>query len=948
MKAKYLFYSLALASAFTACTQEELFEAPALESNEVANRPVAGVVTFVNDEVDSRYNRQDASFEKNDKLGLYLMDSFTYKGEKDNRNGTYWQWQSCWWDMYDMENYISSNYAYVNDGNNNWVNHASRLVEGNYIALFPQNEVATNRAELWHPIKANVDLVAHSTKKRYYVNRDNQFFVGYEQIHRDQEAQADGNLEAKISMKPILTYARMKFDNNQADMIRLKKVVFTLPNNVNLPNVAFIEPENIAMTDEAAQTYLGVNWDDLDPMMAGLEAPYWAWSNREAMAEYDANTLCGEEQAPYRQGKYDRTTFTHAAARSMVRYATTGPTPYGFDARTYAASREYTFNFPGDGVILKGNEEGVDKTLTRAEISIALPAFENWGDYDWNDMKVVVYADKLKNEDAEDEEWVAGYIASQSKVGPQGLVNADWNLGSLSLWDNDKMSDFGTVELRIDDEYFVALNEIEVSSDKDFYNLVKGRLADANTAKEVKLTVKPYEGTTLNVNADVVQLIDAYEAKWGDKVDITFTGDVQLNAANSIHKFIYAGVNVTLNADQEVTEKISYTAESTDQTTGVVTPATGIKELINSKTLTVLSEIAEGVKVTNSSVMVVKTDVVKGKTSSGKVHTLSNNGFLTLNNGATVTYLTNNGEAEVEAGDNGIVTVAGLANNGSLNNCEECSKAVLDVTTGTLKVTSSMTNKGVVNVYGTLEAKKIENQDLHTHADGTLEAVINNKGVIKSNYLVNNATINTYGDFIGVTAEGGQANPKLKNNAVVNGYGGNLGSFDNGGNGELYVKTEDIHVSSYAFSLGKIIFEGVKNGHVTGGNSERIFQTTADMKGSEIDEAMLKTAATHIWLSNNLTIDYNATTGECLWTVARRNLLAKLTVKTKKSVKFLSEVTEGECHLMATDFVVESEGKLTIEDALKMTVKSFKGSIDVTTGAVFKDVKGNTPTVNHK
>ena len=28
MKAKYLFYSLALASAFTACTQDELFDAP--------------------------------------------------------------------------------------------------------------------------------------------------------------------------------------------------------------------------------------------------------------------------------------------------------------------------------------------------------------------------------------------------------------------------------------------------------------------------------------------------------------------------------------------------------------------------------------------------------------------------------------------------------------------------------------------------------------------------------------------------------------------------------------------------------------------------------------------------------------------------------------------------------------------------------------------------------
>ena len=96
MKAKYLFYSLALASAFTACTQDELFDAPALESNDVGGRPVAGVVPFVGDKVESRYNSEAATFETGDQMGLYLMDEVRGWGELPNANKTYWQWQSCW------------------------------------------------------------------------------------------------------------------------------------------------------------------------------------------------------------------------------------------------------------------------------------------------------------------------------------------------------------------------------------------------------------------------------------------------------------------------------------------------------------------------------------------------------------------------------------------------------------------------------------------------------------------------------------------------------------------------------------------------------------------------------------------------------------------------------------------------------------------------------------
>lgn len=256
MKKKYLFYSLALASAFAACTQDEMFDAPVLESSDSDGRPVAGVVTFVGDEVGSRYNSEQAKFENGDQMGLYLMDEFRgYHegsiGELADANTTYWQWQSSWWTMYKMVDYINSNYGYVyNAENGEWINRASQLVEGNYIAMFPQNLRATNRRDLWHPINANVDLVDHTETPRYYVNRENQFFVGYEQVMRDDKpGEETGELRMNVSMKPILTYAKMFFENQAANDFKIKKVVFKAKDGAALPNVAYVKPSEIMKKD---------------------------------------------------------------------------------------------------------------------------------------------------------------------------------------------------------------------------------------------------------------------------------------------------------------------------------------------------------------------------------------------------------------------------------------------------------------------------------------------------------------------------------------------------------------------------------------------------------------------------------------------------------------------------------------------------------------------------
>ena len=911
MKAKYLFYSFALASAFTACSQDEMFDAPALESNEVAGRSVAGVVTFVNDEIESRYNVQDAKFENGDQMGLYLMDEFTREGEKANANKTYWNYQSAWWNMYNMVNYISTNYGYVyNAETKEWVNRASQLVEGNYIALFPKNELATNRRDLWHPIKANLDLQAHSTLDRYYVNRDNQFFVGYEQIKRDQKAgEETGELRANITMKPILTYLRMVVDNDASDKMRVRKVVFTKANKGYLPNVAYVKPAGIEMTDAAAQQKLGKTFNPIIPSIENLKAPYWAWTNREEMAKKVEETeSCTKYIAA--QGIYDRATFTHAAARDMVQYDNTvisGEVPYGMT--NTSASKEYTFNFPGNGVELAGNYES-NSDLTKVTISIALPAFEGW-----NDLKVVVYADKWDGK-----QWVAGYI-SEIK-GATGELNAAWNLSNMTLWDSDLMSNFPTATLAIDNGYFTKMDVIEVGSDKDFYNLVKGRLADADTNEGVELTVKPYAGTTLNVNQDVVDLVDAYAAENGaHKINITFTnGYVKLNAKNSVHKFNYSDVYLTLDADQTIVEPISEEE---------------IIRITNNgqSTLTVLNSVNTWVN--NYGTMVVKKDVVNDKTIFGYVEELYNAAFLTLGNGAEVHYLQNNLDAktDVEAGS-GAANVDELYNMGYYDAaCKTCGQAILNVNSGVLRV-DTFNNEAEVNNASTIEVRIMNNTNVHVHA-GVKEGIINNNGTIKAikdvtdPALTNRATVNNFGTI----------ELKLSNYADVNGNGGNIEKLQNvtvkdkNGvevSGIFYVKSSDIHVKTLGDSNGKIVFDGVINQFVgTEGNDTKIYQTVEDVKDSNIDEVMTKTGITVLWLSHNVTIEQGTDGKAKTWSGANRSKLTGIVVKAGKTVTLTSDKTGTALNIPNAVLTVESTAKLKINNAMNVTVKSYNGNIDL-------------------
>ena len=832
MKAKYLFYSLALASAFTACTQDELFDAPALESNDVAGRPVAGVVTFVGDEVGSRYNSEAAKFENGDQMGLYLMDEFTGIGEELNANNTHWTWQSCWWNMYNMVDYISTNYGYVyNAETGEWINRASQLIEGNYIAMFPQNTRATNRRDLWHPINANVDLVDHSTEPRYYVNRENQFFVGYEQIMRDQKAgEETGELTADISMKPILTYAKFKLVNEGNFNFIVKKVVFKAHGGGTLPNVAYVKPANI--TSEGT-------YKILNKYEKTVEAPRWAFKNYN----YIVDGKEGPCDELYAWSKYDRTTYTQAAARSMVQYASTadGHIPYGMTDAEAVPTYEYVFNFPADADILYGGIEATSVDQTSSTISIALPAFEGW-----KNMEVVVYGEMQDDRGI----YRPGILRKRTDVD-----NGKFTLNQLKEWEMGKAIAMSTVNF--DHNYFYQQEELRVSTTEDLINLLTASLSDADTSDDVIPFSVQYYGNGLEITKEVVDLIKAYEADNNTDVIVTFNNQDRVSTpvifkTDAIDMFEYNGVNAVVEVPQTITGEVKGINELRNFSTITVA---GVKDIYNAQ-LTAVSIVNEVGATFTASYAVVNAE--GGIHNEGTVDlsattvngNIQNDAVMNAGNGSDVNGTVTNDNNCLNCGDDkATLTINGLGVD-YLNNADDV------VVNGGLTIVNNFTNNGSTVNNGEIKGDgQIDNYSvIDNYGKITIKGILFNHAAGK----INNGDIEA--DKAGVITDG-----LVKNGGEINAYKGTIKSLlnlvqESDGeklNGVLRVwAAEGNEVQSEIGSCGTIIFEDVNAQHIaTEGSDLRVYRTAENKLSSELEVSLEYTDASQIWTSFDIHFD---------------------------------------------------------------------------------------------
>lgn len=897
MKTKYLFYSLALASAFAACSQEELIEAPVAENN-LANRPVAGVVEFSTEGVESRFNHESAEWEDGDVFGLYLMDEYKgnftgapngadcpgehknanqylakkLDGVADEVNGySLWAYQDHWFGMYQFVNNIQSNYPFTySSSDETWTNDA-KLVEGNYFAMYPQNEKALNRRELWHEIDPSITLKKHSDynngKDKYFLNLDNQFFLGYSQIYRNETSSAEGALKMDLSLKGALVPVHLRIRGWSDTRVKLDKIEFKSASGAAMPTLAYIEP-----AQESTNNMITSNWVTVTPKAT---APYYNWYEKT-----DCNTTI------HGKGLYNEDlTWTRKTIQSLVRWAAPGEEgrmPYGCDSNV---AYEYSFAFPGEfaeKVILEDEKTDV------VNVYFALPAFMGQ-DENRETVEESVYAaiygwQWIAEDNNGNGRWQYGILTNTKLGNDASSVNKSFNLDGtmLSSWINaEEGKYFLLIETDYDNYGWVPVSQALVSSTEEMNNSIKGAVTSHNSGETVQVTVQP-DAEGVEVEEELVEWLTE-QSKYYKQIEITFDGSrdgkVYFNDNNTMfvntkpmesnHNVIFkyeGGVELINNAVQDVK---NYTMAMTATIT-------------NNGTINVLenAEISANTTVVNNGTMIVGGTELTSKVLAD----VTNYNTLTMKKNSTMGAISNKGgKANVE----GNTTVASFTNENGTVDCNTC-VAELNVNAGKMLVNDKFENKAAALVTVAENAVLDMDSQVKGYVGVNEGSILNEGSIVLSAYFKNmsgavmnnegSLTIDKNGESTFDNMKGGIVNnegnitiAKFNNKGVVNENGGSIISLTNlvtdeakFDKGILNVYSTDSEVQTTAESKGYIIFKDVVAQEVGlngKGTDTRIFETSGDETLYALAAKMYKTASTIIRTSHNITFDNPATIG---------------------------------------------------------------------------------------
>lgn len=319
MRSKYLLAAMALPFMFS-CTQDE-FDVQGIENsgNAVQNRVNAGKVAFVDggDQADTRFDFASGRWEDGDKFRLFLMDEWgkgfscgfggQCNGEEDNANNTQFKEQQVWNNMYQVVDRFASNFPFTYNLNNGAWENDDAIVEGNYFAVKPATGVATdddrsqadilddvrNRRDVWVYINP-VQKFANAEKNTVMTDGldENQFFLGYTQVYRTDEATENNVLQLPMQMRPILAGIDLRIQNLDELPFRVEKMVISRRDGKPMPTLAYVRPCNntpkdYGMRQDDGEKYFAQQWNkvatsaNLNDFVAenpdlGLN-PDWSW-----------------------------------------------------------------------------------------------------------------------------------------------------------------------------------------------------------------------------------------------------------------------------------------------------------------------------------------------------------------------------------------------------------------------------------------------------------------------------------------------------------------------------------------------------------------------------------------------------------------------------------------------------------------------------------------------
>ena len=377
MKTRYLLTALTL-PLLAACTQDE-FDVQVNNGNAaLQGRVEVGKVAFTTG-ANTRFDFGDAEhigWEDGERFGLFLMDDWNEagnaagNGEQLDANETDFKDQQVWNNMYSLHNYTQTNIPFTfNRTEGIWENDDA-VVEGNYFALAPANGQKTsmeisdlgsirNRRDVWvyiNPVQKFGNEPAGQYNQLRGGIEQNQFFLGYQQVYRNQELTNGEQLMLPLQLRPILGMVDLTIENSDEKSFIVQKIVMRRFDGDPMPTIAYIRPDGNTTEDfpkklDGTSTWnANDTYEDFGPAFA---QPYDAAELTDA---------CGE---PYTRFTYNPETWTRSAARSVVEYSYPGENgfiPYGLKGDAAEPVYEYTFDFTGenedapDGYILNNGD----------------------------------------------------------------------------------------------------------------------------------------------------------------------------------------------------------------------------------------------------------------------------------------------------------------------------------------------------------------------------------------------------------------------------------------------------------------------------------------------------------------------------------------------------------------------------------------------------------------
>lgn len=468
-----------------ACTQEDLGVQVDNGNAALQNRIEVGKVAFTTG-ADTRFDFGDAAhigWEDGERFGLFLMDDWNEagnaagNGEQKDANETDFEDQQVWNNMYALHNYTQTNIPFTfNRAEGIWENDDA-VVEGNYFALAPANgqqssmEVSAlssirNRRDVWvyiNPVqKFGNEPVGQWNQLRGGIEQ-NQFFLGYQQVYRNQELTNGEQLMLPLQLRPILGMVDLTIENSDEKPFLVEKIVMRRKDNKPMPTIAYVRPDGNTTEDFPVLLNGQTTW----------KGQYEEWGPAFAQP-YDVAELADECGETYSRYTYNPETWTRSAARSVVQYSYPGEngfTPYGLKGDAAKPVYEYTFDFTGEnenapaGYILNNGEF--------FHAYLALPHNMNMKDYCFT-----VYGKQKNKTTIGGPTWVDGIII------PEKSDEVDWVAGSS---ENDGEFSLIKVDLASESTYVNAMISF------DDFKVEKRRITTVSSSEDLMRYLRMYE-----------------------------------------------------------------------------------------------------------------------------------------------------------------------------------------------------------------------------------------------------------------------------------------------------------------------------------------------------------------------------------------------------------------------------------------------------------------------